>query len=608
MKKILISIVTVFTLLSAVSCDSYLDVNKNVDAPDWVEPNLRLAPILAYLQANYWDMRMVGSMCQYFTGGATSTGAATVPLTYGAQMDANRSSDLAEVWKMVYYMWGQNLENMISDGKKMNQPLYAGLGLALKAYGWYELTSLHGEAPCKEFLDPNRQVFDYDSQEYILNQSISWAKQAVTILNQVDNTVYPSSLSKNDLMYSGDKTKWLYFAHGVLAKIYMTMSTKNAAYLDSAITEVNASMKSSADDATVRNDATGISANSNFFGVLRANISNVYSQSDYMVDLMTGREKYYDPNTGNYVTGTYATKQYITDTETVDPRAFCYFGVDLSGASAMPTPDKTLAQSIVGTNVGASPQVSVFGSTYAPGAAVQGKGRWLFRDDAPYVVMTYAELQFIKAEAQFRKGDKGGALTTFQGAVAASLETTKRYIVAGSLVSGSLSGTTRKGYTGDIVTSAQYDALKNSYLSSQYVNGLTLSNFELSHIMMQKYVALYPWGLDTWNDLRRYHYDMVTPSNGVPVSGTSWTATTVYHKSDVDPARVYKGFYLYPANVTNRKGQFVTTNLGSPSYRLRPRYNSEYMWNKSALDKLTPISGLALNYETSMIWFSLPKQ
>ncbi|MBP1641225.1 MAG: SusD/RagB family nutrient-binding outer rane lipoprotein [Bacteroidetes bacterium] len=599
MKKILMILLAVYTLFAAQSCKNYLDVNNNVDSPSSVEPYLRLSPILCGFASNYYDMRMIGSMCQYFSG------SGTVPSTYGASMYYAPTSDYAEVWKMVYYEWGANLEAMISDGKSTNKPFYAGIGLALKSYGWYELTSLHGEAPCKEFMEDGRTVFDYDSQEYIINQSIGWAKQAIAYLTQTDATTYPAALSTYDIMYKGDKSKWLKFTYGTLAKIYMTLSSKNTAYLDSAITAVNNSMKSYSDDATVT--CTGVtSANSNFFGVLRGNISNTYTQSDYMVDVMTGKVKYYDPNTGstsssNGVTQLMA-KQYVTDTLTLDPRAICYFGTK----SIMPTDLTTINKgtySFVGTLPGAAPSVTIFGTSTAPTSTTSGTGRWLFRDDAPYIVMTYAELQFIKAEAQYRKGLKSDALTTFKGAVAASMQTTAAYIKQGTAV---ISGTTQTSVSGDKISASVFNSLATTYLNSQYVNGLALSDFELAHIMMQKYVALYPWGLDTWNDMRRYHYDLKLNSSGIPESGTSWTTSTVYHKLDTDPSRVYKGFYLYSANVSGRKGTFTSTNLGSPSYRLRPRYNSEYVWNQSALSALTPISGLAANYNTSMVWFCIP--
>ncbi len=591
------------TMFIAVSCDEYLDVNKNVDTPDWVQPNLRLAPILSGFVSNYYDVRIIAPMCQYFSGNGTAG------LTYGAQMYYAPASDYAETWKMVYWEWGQNLEDMINDGKSLNQPLYAGIGLALKAYGWYQMTSIHGEAPCKEFLDPGRTVFDYDSQEYIYSQSRKWAKEAIDILSKADATVYPASLTTNDLMYKGDRTKWLKFAYGVLAKNYITISGKNVAYLDSAINAVNSAMTSSSDDATVMVAGGTVSAQANFFGILRGNLSNVLNQSDYMVDVMTGRVKYYDPNTGNTVTTGSVTqlmaKQYVTDSLTLDPRAICYFGTK----DTMPNDLSTInvkTYKFTGTLPGQTSQGTLFSTTAAPTAATSGTGRWIFRDNAPYIVMTYAELQFIKAEAQYRKNLKADAFETFKKAVDGSIKTTAAYIVQGTAVKGTNGKQT--SVIGDKISAAKFNSLATTYLNSQYVNNLALADFELAHIMMQKYVALYPWGLDTWNDLRRYHYDLKVGSKGIPETGTSWSSTRTFHKADTDPGRVYKGFYLPSADVTNRRSAFVSTNLGSPSYRVRPRYNSEYVWNQTALASLQPISGLDVNYNTSMLWFCLPPQ
>jgi len=607
MKKILITLAIIFPLFIATSCSDYLDVNKNVDTPDWVQPNLRLAPILSGFVSNYYDMRTAGSMSQYFNG--TSVGAST----YGASMYYAPTSDYAEVWKMVYWEWGQNLEDMITSGKTMNLPLYAGIGLALKSYGWYELTSLHGEAPCKEFLDPGRTVFDYDSQEYILGQSRMWAKQAIEILSAPDATTYPSSLSTgaapNDLMFKGDRTKWLKFAWGALAKNYMTMSMKNPVYLDSAIIAVNNSMTSYTDDATVMVLGGTASAQCNFFGVLRQNLVTTFNQSDYMVDVMTGKVKYYDPNTGATQTTGNVTKlmdkQYVTDTLTLDPRSICFFGT----TDSLPTDITKINRktyTFKGTLPASASQVNLYGTTSTPTAASSGTGRWLFRDNAPYIVMTYSELQFIKAEAQYRKNLKDDALVTFKGAVAASMQTTAAYIVQGTIVK---TGNKQTSVMGDKINTAVFNSLSTAYLSSVYVNGLTVDKFELSHIMMQKYVALYPWGLDTWNDIRRYQYDLKVGANGVPSEAAgSWSALYTFHKADTDPTRIYKGFYLRTANVDNRKGTFASTNLGSPSYRLLPRYNSEYIWNRTALAGLTPISGLDPNYNTSMVWFCIPAQ
>jgi hypothetical protein len=44
-------------------------------------------------------------------------------------------------------------------------------------------------------------------------------------------------------------------------------------------------------------------------------------------------------------------------------------------------------------------------------------------------------------------------------------------------------------------------------------------------------------------------------------------------------------------------------NNGKPVYRIRPRYNSDYVWNRSELEK---IGGLALDYHTKPMWIIEP--
>ena len=63
---------------------------------------------------------------------------------------------------------------------------------------------------------------------------------------------------------------------------------------------------------------------------------------------------------------------------------------------------------------------------------------------------------------------------------------------------------------------------------------------------------------------------------------------------------------MQPAQVQNRRSKYNVDNQGSPCYRIRPRFNSEYMWNKPALDALKPIGGREKNYQCSIPWFAYP--
>ena len=75
-------------------------------------------------------------------------------------------------------------------------------------------------------------------------------------------------------------------------------------------------------------------------------------------------------------------------------------------------------------------------------------------------------------------------------------------------------------------------------------------------------------------DLRRYHYTDLDPSGAQQVF-PGFTATTS----------------LYP------------DNGGKVVQRIRPRFNSEYVWNRPALDA---IGGLALDYHTKPLWITQP--
>ena len=63
---------------------------------------------------------------------------------------------------------------------------------------------------------------------------------------------------------------------------------------------------------------------------------------------------------------------------------------------------------------------------------------------------------------------------------------------------------------------------------------------------------------------------------------------------------------MKPMQVESRKGTYEEDNNGAPCYRIRPRYNSEYMWNIPALKSLKPIAGDALDYQCSIPWFAYP--
>lgn len=621
MRKILYIIpVWMLFLMTTTACEDYLDVNKNVDAPDYVEGYLYLAGIIESYQGVYYDIRALGPITQMM--GTSSTAYDEFANHYYV----SGSDAGAETWRVVYWLQGMNLENMINQSIEAEDWTLAGIGYALKAYSWDQLTKLHSDLPLEDAFVAGLLSHDYDYQEDIYPQVRAWAYKAIEYLEMEDAHNYGSKISANDYIYGGDKEKWIKFAYGVIVRNLASLSNKEnftTEYAQELIDCAGKSFQSSDDDATVTvaggSADAPYSAYNNFWGTNRTNLSYTYFQHEYAVQVFTGTVPKYDEATGqktpvegeDYYAYELADKQIICDTIKseaghYDPRvALKLATIDDPYYEYIDNADSIRARKYYGGSftstsgpIGTAP--SFYGrnlSSSYTGTENDGIGRWLYRDNAPYVLMTCAELKFCLAEAQWKQGNTPAALQAFKEGVKADMDFTGKYIYA---------GTKGQAIGGDKITQGVFSALANEYLSGPYVEGLPSSDFSLSHIMMQKWIALYPWGAqEAWVDLRKYHYD-IDYSGDYPSSGNGWDIASVDQKWDTDGSKVYKGLYLAPAQVQGRKGTYQTYNEGSPCYRIRPRYNSEYMWNEASLSLLVPVSGTDENYQCSIPWFAYP--
>ena len=640
MKKLLTILLLASMSFTFTACDSWLDVNNNVDAPDYVQEDLYLAGILSALgQGNYYDIRATAPLSQ-------SMG--TSNYTNFAVHFYTKANDAAgEMWRVVYWLHGMNLENMINQSITNEAWTLAGIGYAIKAFDWDMLTKLHGEVPMKQAYEAGRLSHDYDYQDEVYLQVREWAKTAIEYLEMQDDTDYGTSLRDADLMYSGDKSKWIKFAHSVIVRNLSSLTNKNdftSAYAQDLITHAGLAMSSNEDNATVFRSGGGgeaqFSAYNNCWGVYRGVGSDSYWASDWTVQVMTGTMPVYDETTGDKVQAdpdpvteeiseiypfALAPKQYVTDTSKAtghfDPRVTAKIGsLDANTYENMDNVDSIKSWIYYGGGFTSwsgpiNSAANLWGTRtgYNSSGTYDGHGRWLYRSDAPYILMTAAEVQFCLAETYWKLGQKGNALAAFKKGIALDVEFTGSHLAPGAPKETGEDADGNKTYAiggnlpgGDVVTKAAYNKLASEYVAGPYVEGMTEDELTLSHIMLQKYVALFPWGsTETWTDMRKYHYD-IKYTGDVPSLNNGWTLSTVSQKWDSDETKVYKGYYLAPAQVEDRKGSYNEENYGSPCYRIRPRYNSEYMWNKPALDTLKPIGGREVNYQCSIPWFAYP--
>jgi len=515
------------SLTLAAGCKDYLDVNTNPNVPTSVSPNLYLPAMEHWMVTSpQYDGVYTGMYTQEWAYvGSTTVLRSWQRMGYDAASDAG-----AEQWRDVYWNLGQNLIDMMTKAQAQQRWDILGVGYVLKAWGWQVLTDMHGELPIKEAFDPTRFAFDYDTQQFAYSEVRRNLDSAIVYLQRSDGAVDPSYLAVGDIIYKGDRSKWLKYAYGIYARNLNHYSNKSTYSPDSVIAMVDKSLSSEADDPLETYTASsGGFEDYNFLGPSRNNMTN-YRQTQFVLNLMNGTD----------FGGTVDPRMTRMLSPSPDGQ---YRGLDINQPGYGPWNPAA--------NASQRPN-NFFGY---PGTTRQEPGRYIFDDKAKLPAMTYAELQFIKAEAAWIKGDKATALAAYRNGISAHIDFVNARNSDNGQTPTQISASEKAAFLADpnIVPSA--------------------SALTLTQIMSQKYIALWGWNSDEiWMDMRRYHYTDLDKSTGQQVYPTFAPPTN-----------------LWPDN----NGKLV--------YRMRPRYNSEYVWNIPALQA---IGGLALDYHTKEEWIT----
>jgi hypothetical protein len=495
------------------------------------------------------DALLIGRYIQYWGTFSTTSSAVSQTAANSSNYDqmggtVGISDNLGSVWGAHYYGMGQNLNRIIEWGTEEEKWDFVGAAWALRAWSLFTATNEYGEIILRQAFDINRQQFDYENQVEVYDSVRVICFRALSYLNKTGGSMDPTKFAASDFFFnSGSLDRWKKFVYGILARSYAYLSAKTSYSADSVIKYAGLSCQTNADNVTCKFQNTGITGTSNYFGLVRQNINattTAIRQSAFIADLESGS----NPNAFKDAT---------------DPRAWYVIRENPEDSFKGITP--WLGNS--GLVLSKRPK-GFLGYQYDTlGYPTQDqRGRYIFRDEAEWPVMTASEMQFILAEALLRKGDRPAALTAYTNAISMNFDMlSNKY--------ATLVPVTR------VITAAN----KANYLANPNVVPASPAGLTLTHIMLQKYIAMYGWGAqETWADMRRYHY------------------------TDIDPQtnkQVYVGFT--PPSGTSLFSQ----NLGKLVYRCRPRYNSEYLYNIPSLLDIGayPVGN---DYHTKQCWFSLP--
>lgn len=488
------------------------------------------------------DALLIGRYIQYW--GTYSTAYSPVSQTSATQSNYDEmggtvgsSDNLGSVWAAHYFGMGQNINRIIEWGSEEQKWDFVGAATALRAWSLMEATDEYNDIILTEAFNTSRQQFDYNGQAQVYDSIRATCFRALDYFNRTGGHMNQQSFAASDAyLNGGDLNKWKKFVYGILARSYAYLTNKANYSADSVIKYASLSSTTNADNITCKFAATGISGTSNYFGPFRGNVGSI-RQSQYIADLMSG-------NNPDIFTGV------------ADPRAWYLLRENTNGTFKGIVPWQgagNLTSADLPSNFWGNPYTSLSSPS-------TDQGRYLFRDNAQFPIMTASEMQFILAEAYYKKNNLASALTAYTNAISLNFDML-RDVYAANVPAA------------DLIT----DATKNAYLSNPAVVPTDPTKLTLSMIMLQKYIALYGWGVqETWVDMRRYHY------------------------TDLDPAT---GKQVYVDFTPPSGGSLYANNNGKLVYRARPRYNSEYLYNIPALQA---IHALDLDYNTIPTWFAQP--
>ena len=541
-------------VLAMGSCKKFLDINKDPDRLP--ASNSPIAQLLTSAQVNL-SFEGGSDMFRYTTEiMQMMSGLASQPnQTYEYYRYNITGSDQNNVWSSMFATTLSDLELIIKQGAA--SPYYTGIAKILKAYEYSLVVDVWGDVPYSEAqqLTANTQPH-YDNDETIYPKLITLLTEGINELNAASSVLTPGTNSviyTNGGNFNTARAQWIKMANTLKLRLFNHYSKKDPTFSNAQITAlVNTPgitfMAANTDNFStpfydVANQRNPISA----FEVSRP---GYFYADQRMLNLMNPK---FDPRRAYYFTsfpyqGITAPITLSTSAATAAGNVLTFASTTSTGTPAGPAgvnmvvtgpniPPGTVSTAVTATtitlsnNVSAavpagasiivSPNAFVGVSAAAPPAAANNnysrihtflRGAvtagavppFTYSGAAPQRMITFAEYNFIRAEAALRGVAGPSAQSFFTAGITASMQEVgvPAAAIADYLaVNGTLSGSTAQ---------------------------------QLQQIIEEKYIAAFGVSVEPWTDWRRTGFPVITPPTNAISTVTAVPRTLFYPQSEID--------------------------------------------------------------------------
>ena len=534
MKKIYYLILTVM-FLGAISCTDYLDINDNPNNPNetLASPDQRLLAIISEFVDAYESSGTRGS---WITQDITKT-------------TGTANNDLIMKWRPVigsttwpYQAWfvycASNFKPLFEKATGEEAWHYVGAGKIIYAWGFMTMLDLYGEMPMSDALGASLNPV-YDDGKTMFYQCLDILDEGIEYLQRTQSST-AVNLKNGDFWFDGDVNKWIKLAHSLKARWLNNLSKKSIYDADEILDELSKAMLNNDESCVHVYQDWGDAKYDGYRALQHQNVSGTGQRmTKWKLNLLTndftGGSGVQDPRTTRMmpsaefnIGGTW-TMQLTEGVDMINggtsairnqsgPVAFYIYGKNTStpwGNSFTPdgdgfTKDLWSTASLLTYRWGDSIYLSPYSETKTWNKEnvmasndhynsinyyntkvnhVMSTGTFYTRADSPGHLICYPEMCFIKAEALFRKGDKGGALIAYKDGIRAHMELMNKRL-----------STWPQDYGKETITATEISNFLASAAVAQTAGDLTMAK-----IMMQKHIAL-SFSLQNWNDMRRFDY------------------------------------------------------------------------------------------------------
>ena len=464
MKKFrLYTIVSGLVLLIAIgisSCtDKYKEYNTDTTSLTEFDPS---AIGNAFAAAQHRGTMFSWQLFQSLFGDLQAQYFANIAQNFGSDRNFMNGNWLNGAWNGFYNQTPALLDvlDMTKPGGKAANPTVYAIANIWKVRTYQPMTDYWGPIPYSSVGNAAKKV-DYDAQDVIYKDFLTTLTKSVADLQASKGTINPT-LSPHDLIYAGDVDKWIRFANTLRLRIAMRISS-----VEPALAKTNAEaavaglvMETNAHDAFIKTTTNNINAMNQATGW------SEFRMSAAMESVLTG---FKDPRTGIMFA------PIVGTTNVYKGLRNGYTQVQLS----LPENDKG--------------KVSNVNDRFLP--ANQGNN--------PFEVMMAAEAWFLRAEGALKGWNMGAgtAKTFYEKGIETSM---KQWGISDAVAIAAYTSSTNTPI-------AAIGAVVSPPLSDITVVWSTDPAKQLEQVITQKWVALWPNGVEAWAEYRRTGFPKLYP-------------------------------------------------------------------------------------------------